>query len=586
MTLGLESAFKIVFGVSRVLGVAPIRFSDMPRVSKILVIYGGILLLLTSYVYGGEGAFLVAEWIKKRGDVNFTVKGSLMRLLEASVDYIIYVYAIVKSVPRTKFLLKIVNDLKKPFEQSRKSKDMPKERNTIYFCLIVITFIGFISRTVKHIVDDYNPDKDIICIEFGDTNDVDAIKRITHIYISYCNFVRELNACESVLIMAHVYKSAMHLIGSLILLAFSILSYFEYSSSQLWINRALYFSSMSIFYSMLLFLLVEPSYQANIEIKQTYLLVGKELNKALERNDVIEMSELRALLKQLRLNRPFYSGFGLCMLERPLLTTVQIIRSSEKEDKRIIAHLVIPAAVFIFMFRILKFIRDRNHFGEDLFRQAKLFLMILFIRCTIDLILLQFVVVALSINMLLLALYEDLRQLANNIQKIREMARTYVTYCGLVRELNDCDNILLLAQLFRLTMHLAGNLVAFLLFLSSHFTNLDLDARVFMICYNSFGMMFYGILMVLVVEPSYRAEIQLKKIKLLIDKTICHVLEKKAFEEFTELQILLRQLHLNKPVYKACCVFTLKRPFVITVFGGIATFLVLVFQSSPITLFY
>ncbi|CAK1541417.1 unnamed protein product [Leptosia nina] len=395
MTLGLESAFKIVFGMSRVLGVAPIRFSDMPRVSKILVIYGGILLLLTSYVYGRECASLVAEWSKETGEVNFTVKGSSMRLFQASDDYIIYVYAIVKSVPRTKFLLKIVNDLKK-----------------VTILATIFTDTNFpLARTVKHIVDDYNPDigtiwnaqilivlliirttsdvillqfvvvallvhtmlqefnrklknlfstkstsdnrlsilyekcstkrirvpvKDIsstidslgttltktLGIELGDTNDVDAIKRMTHIYISYCNFVRELNTCESVLIMAHVYKSAMHLIGNLILLTFSILSYFEYSSSQLWINRALYFSSMSIFYSMLLFLLVEPSYQANIEIKQTYLLVGKELNKALERNDVIEMSELRALLKQLRLNRPFYSGFGLCMLERPLLTTV------------------------------------------------------------------------------------------------------------------------------------------------------------------------------------------------------------------------------------------------------------------------
>ncbi|CAK1541416.1 unnamed protein product [Leptosia nina] len=150
------------------------------------------------------------------------------------------------------------------------------------------------------------------------------------------------------------------------------------------------------------------------------------------------------------------------------------------------------------------------------------------------------------------------------IQRIRRITRTYVAYCGLVRELNDCDNMLMLAQLFRLVMHLAGHLVAFLLFLSSIPPDLDLNARIYSICYDSAGMLFYGSLMVLLVEPSHRAEIQ--------------VLEKNAFEEFNELQILLQQLHLNKPVYTAFSVCTLQRPLITTILSGIATFLVISLQ--------
>ncbi|XP_022129748.2 uncharacterized protein LOC111003514 [Pieris rapae] len=158
--------------------------------------------------------------------------------------------------------------------------------------------------------------------------------------------------------------------------------------------------------------------------------------------------------------------------------------------------------------------------------------------------------------------------------RIRSISRTYINYCCLARKLNDSEDIVILIYLFKLALNLAVSLLNVLKY-DEYITSGVSMVRVAYTLHNIFIALTTGTRLMLLVEPSYRAQVELRKTTLLVSRALNQALERNDLDQLNELRHLLKMLHLNRPVYSAFGVFNIGRPLVTAVLSGTATILVM-----------
>ncbi|CAF4886212.1 unnamed protein product [Pieris macdunnoughi] len=227
----------------------------------------------------------------------------------------------------------------------------------------------------------------------------------------------------------------------------------------------------------------------------------------------------------------------------------------EKKEKKKFYYFIVSLTIFLVIVYINKYIFEVYDEEQPILDNVKSFMLTFFIRYACAISEFYFVLLALLIHTLLASINDDLEE----IFKDNVPPSNVILYKEPVSVLGNRD-ISPTIDCFGLTP--AGTFGASM-------------ALVAFTLHNIIVAVTTGIQLMLFVEPSYRAQVELRKTTLLVSRALNEALERNDLDQLNELRHLLKMLHLNRPVYSAFGVFNIGRPLVTAVLSGTATILVM-----------